>query len=136
MAELRIRVLDKGLSGDPYVDAAITKPGDVISVVPSGWAWGRQEQLDPSYRIIRVPASVDDLASLVVPEPELDPVNPSRMLQARLFGLNLSGISPQLDTWLTVDRPGRKRIFRLDITLDDLLARRVRKQPLPDPNVL
>jgi hypothetical protein len=137
MCELLVRVVDKTNATDPYADAACTKRGDVITAQPDGWVWGVQEQIDPQYRIVKVPGvSVQDVASLLVPEPDLDPLNPSRMLQARLFRLDLDGISAQLDTWLASDRPSRKRVFVLHITRDDLLARRVRKQPLPDPNIL
>ena len=137
MCELLVRVVDKSNPDDPYLDARCTRRGDVITVQPDGWPWGVQEQLSPDWRIVRVPGvSVGDAASLLAPEPETDPQNPSRMLQARLFKLNLDGHSEQLDAWLANAKRTRKRVFRLGIDRDALLGLRVRKPALPDPNIL
>lgn len=137
MCEILVRVIDKTNPGDPYLDAKCTKRGDVISVQRDGWPWGVQEQLNPDWRIVKIPGvSVDDVASLLAPEPETDPQNPSRMLQSRLFRLDLDGHSEQLDAWLANTKRTRKRVFRLDIDRDALLEMRVRKPALPDPNIL
>ncbi len=137
MCEFLYRVSDKVNAADPYADARCTKAGDVITVAPDRWVWGVQEQLDPQYRILKVPGvATDDVASLLEPEPETDPEHPSSVLQARMFRLDLAGISPQLDAWLANDKLSRKKSFTLNLSLAALLALRVRKPALADPNVL
>lgn len=132
MCELLVRVVDK-VSADPYLDAALTKRGDVIAVQPDGWVWGLEEQRSPEWRILRVPGvSVAAAASLLTPEPETDPQNPSRMLQRRMFRLDLD--APEL-TGLLASRKG-KPAHRADLSIDDLLALRIRKPAIQDPNTL
>jgi hypothetical protein len=137
MCELLVRVVDKVNHSDPYANAKCTKRGDVIVVQRDGWPWGVQEQLDKQYRIVKVPGlSVDDASSLLAGEPEVDPQNPSRMLQARLFRLDLDAFDAATCTWLAEPRRNRKPMHKVGLTLAQLLALRVRKDALDDPNVL
>lgn len=138
MCELLVRVVDKINHEDPYANAKCTKRGDVISICPDGWVWGVQEQLNPDWRIITIPGvSVDEVASLLAPEPETDPQNPSRMRQARLFKLDLDAFDAPTRAWIADVRRNRKPVHKASgLNLAKLLNMRVRKQPMPDPNVL
>lgn len=137
MAEMLVRVVDKINHDDPYLDVQCTKRGDVIVVVADGHVWGVMEQLDPQYRIVKMPGvAMDDVASLLAPEPETDPQNPSRMLQRRLFKLALDDMDAPTRAYLAEGRRNRKPVHRLNIGSAALLALRVRKAALPDPNVL
>lgn len=89
MAELLVRVVDK-TNPDPLLDCKLTKRGMVIAVQPDGWQWGFEELANPDWRIIRVPGvDPSQFGGLLAPEPEIDPQNPSRVLQRRAFRLNL-----------------------------------------------
>lgn len=55
MAELLIRVAEKqGLIQAAHAHR-VTTPGDVITVQPNGWNWGRKELENPEWRIWRLP---------------------------------------------------------------------------------
>lgn len=131
MAELLVRVVDK-INDDPYLDAKCLKRGDVVVVCPDGWPWGKHEQHNPDWRILKVPGvSVTALQGFLAPEPETDPENPSAMLQARAFRLNL-------DAGPLAPLQGRRdrALHRVSLTQADLLALKQAKPQLSDPNVL
>ncbi len=101
---------------DPYMDAQAWKKGDVICAVDDGHAFSPAERSNADWTILTLPGvSVEAVASFLAGEPETDPSNPSRMLQRRQF---------RIDT--------KKKIK----TLADLMAARVKKPPLRDPNVI
>ena len=54
MAEMLVRVVDK-IGADVYKNAQCTKRGDVIVAQADGWGWGTQEQVNPHYRIVKLP---------------------------------------------------------------------------------
>ena len=114
MCELLIRVVSK-VNADPYLDAKCTKRGDVIAVVEDGWAWGTDELANPHWRIVRVtgvPAAT--AAAFISPEIEIDPANPSLVLQRRGFSFDLSNalIPTVVKTWLADDtRAAPIRVF-------------------------
>lgn len=85
-------------------------------VTEDGWQWGRAEIKGPDYQIVRVPGVAAALASsFLAPEVGTTPVK-SRMLRKRGYGFDLGQPLPT--------------------TFTELMARRVTKQPLVDPNVL
>lgn len=115
MAELLVRIVDK-TSTDPYLNAQLTKRGDVIVVVEDGHRWGRDELANTEWKIIKVPGvKASDVSGFLAPEPNGDNANPSRVLQRRAFRFNLAA-KPK--------------------NLADLLAAQVRKPRLQDPNVI
>ena len=125
MAEVLVRVVDK-VSSDPYLDAQCTKRGDVIHVAPDGWSWGTKEIQNPDWRIVKLPnVSESDLAALLIPELHDDPQNPSRVLQRRAFKLDLDAL--QLD--------GGTSAATSTVSLVEVMAMKVRKARLSDPNV-
>jgi hypothetical protein len=116
MCELLVRVVDKVNPNCPYADAQCTKRGDVIVVVEDGWQWGREEVNNPTYQIVRVPGvPAEQAASFLSQEIGDSPVK-SKMLRKRGFSFDLS-------------RP-------LPTNYTELMACRVVKKPLADPNVL
>lgn len=115
MCELLVRVVDK-VNDDPYLDAQCTKRGDVIVIVEDDHEWGRAEIANPDWVIVRVPGVAADLAAgFVAAEVNDDPANPSRMLQARAFRFDLQATPTDLES---------------------LLAAKIRKPKLLDPNVI
>lgn len=113
MAELLVRIVDK-TNDDPYLDVRCTKRGDVITVQPDGWAWGKEELANPEWRIVKIAASVAEC---------------------------LQFLSPELPQSATPDRMIRKRAFKFDLEkLDagttDLAELKVTKSRLVDPNVI
>jgi hypothetical protein len=114
MCELLVRVVDK-INDDPYLDAQCSKRGDVIVVVEDGHAWGREEIANPDWTIIKVPGvAAKDATGFVARELNYSE-QPNYMLQKRAFAFDLT------------QRP---------TDLQSLLAAKVRKPALDDPNIL
>ncbi len=101
-------------SDDPYTDAQCWKAGDVICVLEDGHEFTKAELTHPGWKIVKLPG-VPASAALSFEAKELQTDQPSRVLQKRMHRLDLT-----------------KKIK----TLDDLMAARVRKPRLSDPNVL
>jgi hypothetical protein len=137
MAELLVRVVSK-VNADPYLDVKCTKRGDVIAVCDDGWAWGPAELTNPDWRILKVPnLTVTDVQGFLAPEPEVNPAHPSRMLQRRAFKLDMSNVTLPAALWAWVQDSTRAVPTRtLNVTLAQLLALKVLKPALPDPNVM
>lgn len=136
MAELLVRVVDKTNPDDPYLDAQLTKRGDVICVQPDGWHWGVEERKNPDWRILQLPGIDEDkLASLLAPELDADPQNPSRVLQRRAFRLDLDHAALMDARAVLQDSERKEPTKTLALPLATILAARVRKPRLRDPNV-
>lgn len=133
MAELLIRVVDK-TNVDPYLDAKCLKRGDVVDVRPDGWVWGREEMTRPEWRVLRLPGlAAVDLSAFLAEEVDEDPEQPSEVLQARAFRIDLD--SPLLaGSWLEDDSRSLK-MKRLDLVLAEVMALKIAKPRLDDPNV-
>ncbi len=133
MAELLVRVVDKINHDDPYLDAKCLKAGDVVVVCPDGWVWGREELANPEWRIVRVPGlTVEQCAGFLSEEPETDPTNPNPMRQRRGFRLEIEhGRFDQV----RIETRKQRRMHRLNLSLGELMAHKVAKPKLDDPNV-
>lgn len=119
MCELLVRTVDK-TNDDPYLDAQLTKRGDVVVIVPDGHEWSEAERSNPHWRILKFPGVPEsDLASLTAPEPETNPSKPNRMRQRRNWRLDLD--DPRIEQ-------AQSR--------DDVLRLRVKRPRRADPNVL
>lgn len=126
MAELLVRVVDK-VNSDPYLDVHCTKRGDVIAVCPDGWRWGSGELNNPAWRIVKLPGVTVSQASVFLgPEIETDPTHPNRMRRNRAFKIDVDALG---------DMPAGPRLHRRDKTLGEMMALKVAKVPLADPNV-
>ncbi len=133
MCEMLVRVVDK-VNDDPYLDVQCTKRGDVIAIQPDGWVWGREELRNPDWRIVKVPGvSVTQAAAFLGPELNTDPANPSRMLRRRAFRLDVDAL-PDPKGQLG-DHKRRNPLHRVNLDHVGLMAFKVAKPPLSDPNV-
>lgn len=135
MAEFLIRVTDK-VNPDPYLDCRCLKRGDVVTIQEDGWAWGLLEKLNTQWRILAAPSiSVLQAQGYLSPELPLDPQNPSRTLQSRGFKFDVTLLPAQWQSWVADDtRAVPIRTF--NGTPQQVLAFKVQKLPIPDPNVL
>lgn len=137
MCEILIRVRDK-VNTDPYLDAKCLKRGDVVEVVADGWNWRPGDLTEPFWRIVKLPqVSVSAAQTLLAPELDLDPQNPSPVLRRRAFKWDVdSGTwSTQVRNWINDDT--RATPFRtVNISEAQFLALKVAKTPLPNPGVL
>jgi hypothetical protein len=95
--------------------AGAPKQGDVVAVCPDGWEWSTAElgvpvEGNPNgnhnfFRIVKLPnVTVAQASTLLPPEQDVDPENPSPYLQYRAKYLDKSKISPVtmqalLDNW-------------------------------------
>lgn len=132
MCELLVRVVDK-INPDPYLNVGLTKRGDVIAVCPNGWNWGTAELSNPEWRIICLPNVTEtEVASLLQPEVNTDPLNPSKMLQRRAFKLDLD--HPTLASEVSGKR--NKSKHTLNINFGQVNSMKLAKPPIPDPNIL
>lgn len=106
MCEILLCVKDRGKSGVLAIDSRAPKQGDVVMVVPDGWPWSDAERGiaipgNPNgnhnfMRIIQLPnVSVALASSMLAPEADIDPLNPSPYLQFRAFFLDKTKISNQ-----------------------------------------
>jgi hypothetical protein len=117
MCKAVVMVVDK-IGADPYVDARSFKRGDVVDVVEDDHVFGKEEANHPQWRIFSFPGvSASEMRGFMAHEPETDPSNPSAVLQLRAFGLDLTKLKD-------------------DASFAAIMAARIRKPPLVDPNVL
>ena len=105
MAEMLIRVIDK-IGDDIYHSARLTKRGDVITAAPDGWPWSKEELSAPFWRVVKLPhVSLEQAQTFLAPELDIDPRNPSKVLQRRAFRFDLESadIPGDVKTWLADD---------------------------------
>ena len=137
MCEILFMVRDKA-NGDPYLDVKNYKRGDAIHIAPDGWQWGSIELTNPGWRIVALPNITEaQAASFMAKEVDVDPQNPSKMLQRRAFKLDLSNVTipAAIKTWFQ-DDDRTLPIRTINMTPAQFLAFKVQKSPVPDPNVL
>lgn len=142
MCELLLRVTNSALRGDPLFDSKASRRGDVIVVVPDGWAWGAKELTNPFWRIVKLPnVSLSVGEMLVAEEPQVGP-EPVRTRQFRWYNLvmNHAELPAAFRTWLADDTRAQPTItvtrikFAKDIGSDIVLTDVfVKKAPIPDP---
>jgi hypothetical protein len=108
----------------------------VIVVQPDGWVWGREEYSNPDWRIVKVPGiTVSQASAFLGPEFDIDPYNPSRVLQRRAFKLDIANL-PAAVAGVMADHKRQNPSARASLSLPGLLALKIAKPPLTDPNVL
>lgn len=137
MCELLVRVVDKTNPDDPYLDAQLTKRGDVICVQPDGWPWGTEELKNPDWRIIKLPGvNPEALAAFLSPEIDTDPAQPSKVLQRRAFKLDLDHAVLADAASVLADGERKHATKALALTAAQIIRAMVRKPARIDPNVL
>lgn len=129
MAEMVIWLHDRDL-GDVYKTAKVAQRGDVITVQPDGWNWAANEAADP-FLLVSVPdAAVADLQEFLsneLPQPgnETDEfIDLYNTLQFRGFKVDIDAYTGG------VLRSGAS------VPLDDVLALKVQRPPIPDPKTI
>ncbi len=136
MSEVLIRVVDK-VNADPYLDAQCLKRGDVVAIMPDGHAWGNEELRNPEWRILKMPnVPFDTVKAFLGPELNTDPANPSRVLQRRAFRLDWASLPAATRNWFADDSRATPARNAASMTAAQLLALKVAKAPLQDPNVI
>jgi hypothetical protein len=145
MCEILLCVKDMGRSGNLAIDCKAPQQGDIIDVHPDGWAWGRCElgqivEGNPNgnhnfFRVIKLPnVTVAQASTMLVPELDIDPLNPSPYLQYRGFYLNKALIPPVtmqtlIDYW---QDDGRTQGFiTLNYTAVQILTIKSARTPIP-----
>ena len=132
MCELLILALNK-VSPDPYRDSKLYKRGDVICVQPDGWLWGKQELANPLFRIVKVPGvSLEQASAFLGSEHDVDPTNPSRLLQNRAFRIDLDALPGAA---ALTDQKRKNPLHKVTLTAVQLLTFKIAKEKLADPNV-
>lgn len=134
MCELLIRVADK-VNNDPYLDAKCLKRADVVVVTENGWVWSGDELTLPFWRIVKLPqVSVSAGETLLAPEFDIDPQQPSPVLRRRAFYWDIASatFSNPVKNWIADDSratPSRT----INISEAQFLALKFVKSRLPDP---
>ena len=141
MAELCIRVENKVNATSLYLDVQCLKLGDVVAIQPDGWSWGTSDLTSPMYRILALPGlAPEDLSAYLAPEPELDPLHPSRTLQRRAFRFDFVAYgllqSPLFRSRFADDRRAIAILQPPDATLPTALAAKVARIRVIDPGVI
>ena len=96
MCEVLIRVVDN-VQTDPILNAQCTKAGDIIHVAADGWPWGKEELINPEWRIVKLPGVSPSLL-LDLLEVEFD--GAGRIARTRKKFINFKSDATILD-WLT-----------------------------------
>ena len=137
MAELLVRVNDK-INTDFYLNCQCTKRGDVIVVQGDGWAWGKEELKNPDWRIIKLPGVTVSAASVfLAPELPVDPLNPSKTLQRRIFKINLDDPSiPAAVAAVLADNKRTVPTITAAAVSFNLAALKVAKPSIADPAII
>jgi hypothetical protein len=102
--EILLRVVDKINPNCPKLDSKCLKRGDVVVCVPDGHNWGKQELINPIWRIIRAPNLTAEQAEMFK-----DPED------------NESETSNRRDMMFNFDDPNLPQAF-LDFIADDSRA--------------
>ena len=127
--ELLIRVVDRA-SDDPARHAHLTKAGDVIAWHEDGADWGREERVNPHWRVVRVPGlAVAEAESLVAPELPRGPAAHEFILRSRGMTVDLAAIG--------LGRlPGDRTFPDLVVDAGTFRAAMSVKGPVPHPDLL
>lgn len=136
MCEILLKAQDAEHS-DPYQDVKCYKAGDVIAVVPNGWAWGNEELNSPQFRIVKFPRIGAAVAAgyLLGSEVDTDPSQPSRMLQRRGWRILRAALPQNVRDYWQDDTRAAKTIT-LDVTGAQIVNYIERKAARIDPNIL
>lgn len=134
MAELLVRVKDSPMTGDAAFDSKASRRGDVIVVMPDGWAWGSRERDHDFWRIVKMEGIPVEVAEVLLgQELDTDPQNPKQTLQFRLNRLDLDhavlipvapDIADDTRTMAVIEVKGMDSVAFLGLV--------VRKDPIPD----
>ncbi len=129
MAEMLLWMQDRQ-GADIEHTSKLSQRGDVIVVQPDGWGWSLAEQTDPFVVVVVPDATVTDLESFLSPEMP-QPGNEDAQWWDTTNTLQFRGFRVDVDSYTGgVLRSGA------NVPLDEVLALKVQKPPLPDPKVI
>lgn len=132
MAELLLRVIDRGTPSLMQQYVKLTNRGDIDEVCENGWGWSDLERSLPFWRILRVPdMGMEEAVALMAREPG-DPVtNP--YLQSRAFCLSLDQFTGDAKTWLDDDT---RALPTMKFSAGEVRAMKVLKPAIRNPKVI
>jgi hypothetical protein len=120
--ELLIRVVGKPKSGNIEVDCLRTEAGDVITFKPDGHVWGKEELINPEWRIVRVAGLSETEAVSLVTQELPTQLGQNRLLRKRQMRVDLASLGitagPRLPGLISVSR----NAFRNAMSTKELLA--------------
>lgn len=136
MAQLLLTVVGQYNNDDPYMDARLPKPGDILAIQPDDAEWGQFELSHSEWRIIKLPSHT--AASLQYLLEDVKPTSPGqKMVQYRAFYLNISApqLSSELKAYLA-DNTRSVPIFTVTSGEQAIINVLQQKSQRPDPNVI
>lgn len=132
MAEMLIWMQDRqGI--DIEHTSKLSQRGDVVTVQPDGWGWTLAEQTDPFLVVVVPDATVTDLESFLsheMPQPGNEDANWADIANT----LQFRGFKVDVDAY--VPPSGGVLSSGTSVPLNDVLALKVQKPPIPDPKVI
>lgn len=136
MAQMLLTVVGQYNPDDPYMDARLPKPGDILAIQTDDAEWGQFELTHPEWRIIVLPShTAESLQYLLEDEKPTSPGQ--KMVQYRAFYLNLS--APQLPANLKAylaDNTRAQPKFVVTSGEQAIINVLQQKSQRPDPNVI
>jgi hypothetical protein len=105
--ELLIQAKSQVLTGDPITDSKRWRAGEVIVAREIGHpGWGRQELINPLFRIVRLPAIPFTIAHMWEAPERARGSSPARTLQHRMysFAFDREDLPPEFARWWQNDR--------------------------------
>ena len=134
--ELLLRIIDKPHSGKPELDARRTMAGDVIAVAPDGHIWGKQEVLNPEWRIVRVPGMGRDEAQSLVTVEKPRAFGGVRLLRKRDKQIDVVQLDIAENGALLTDRSAKRTSVDVVVSRANLRACLSLKPALIDPRIV
>jgi hypothetical protein len=140
VAEMLLRLVDKGIRNDVSWDWGVTRRGDVIVANPDGWAWSNNELTALYWLIVKIPAfTLAEAQAMATPEP-LDLSNPGRLYYwKRLFYFNLSSLVvavPQLSAALAYPRSTQSINVTQTARVTAIRNSKTQRAAIPNPGEL
>jgi hypothetical protein len=131
MAEIAVFMHDRE-GKDINHTAKLAQRGDVLIATVDGHMWGIEELTNDMFRIVVVPDAVpEDFQSLLSHEFPL-PGNEDAAYIDMTNTLQFRGFKLDVDSYT----PGLTRGAKTTVVLDDVMALKVQKAPLPDPKII
>lgn len=127
--QLLFRVKDKTNSQCIQRDSQCLKSGDIVVVVPDNHLWGKEELINPDWRILLAPnLSHESAISFMLPEEDIDTSNPNPLLLPRgySFDYNNPKVTEAFREYIR-DDTRRNAIYATDWSLEDLMSLQVKK---------
>ena len=131
MAEICVFMHDREGATNNHT-AKLAQRGDVIIAMGDGHLWGSEELNSDMFRVIVVPDAVPaDFQSLLSHEFPL-PGDEDAVYNDMTNTLQYRGFKLDVDAYV----PGLTRGAKTTVGLDEVMALKVQKPPIPDPKII